>query len=185
MPGPRWIAVAQGRSDAGEPVDPVELARRNGAATVVAGSYYLATDTLVVRASLVDAGSGTVLQTVPPVHASADDAVPALEQLRQHVTAALAGVLDARFTSFTAGPAAPRSFAAYQAFIAGQTAYWQGRPAAEVRSLFQRAVAQDSTFLTGKVWLAFVGANGAGCSLTDSVALALESHRADLTAFDA
>ncbi|HEU5040438.1 MAG TPA: hypothetical protein VFT84_06440 [Gemmatimonadales bacterium] len=175
---------AGGRSDAGEPVDPVVLARRNGAGTVVAGSYYLATDTLVVRASLVDAASGTVLQTVPPVHTSAGEAVQALEQLRQHVTAALAGVLDVRFSSFTARPTAPRSFEAYQAFIAGQTAYWRGQPATEVRPLFERAVAEDSTFLTARVWLAFVGANGAGCSLTDSVAAALAPRRSALTPFD-
>ncbi|HUF36227.1 MAG TPA: hypothetical protein VMN37_09765 [Gemmatimonadales bacterium] len=36
---------AGGRSEAGEPTDPVVLARRNGAGTVVSGSYYLATDT--------------------------------------------------------------------------------------------------------------------------------------------
>lgn len=174
----------QGRGDGGEPVDPVILARRNGAGTVVSGSYYLATDTLVVRASLVDAASGTVLQTVPPVHASAGDAVQALEQLRQHVTTALAGALDVRFASFTTRPAAPRNFAAYRAFLAGQTAYWQGRPAAEARDRFQRAVVEDSTFLTARVWLAFIGANGAGCWLTDSVAAALAPRRAELSPFD-
>ncbi len=175
---------AQGRGEAGEPVDPVLLARRNGAGTVVSGSYYLATDTLVVRATLVDAASGTVLQTVPPVHAPAGEAVRALDQLRQHVTTALAGVLDVRYASFTSRPSPPRSFSAYQAFIAGQTAYWQGRPAPEVRVLFQRAAAEDTTFLTAAVWLAFTGANGAGCGLTDSVAKALVDRRAALSPFD-
>jgi tetratricopeptide (TPR) repeat protein/TolB-like protein len=175
---------AQGRSETGDPVDPVALARRNGAGTVVSGSYYLATDTLVVRASLVDAATGTVLQTIPPVHAPAGDAVRALDLLRQHVTASLAGVLDVRFASFTSRPAAPRSYSAYQAFVAGQAAYWQGRPAAEVRALFQRAAEEDSTFITAPVWLAFVGANGAGCALTDSIATALEGRRAALGSFD-
>ena len=175
---------AGGRNETGDPVDPVLLARRNGAGTVVSGSYYLATDTLVVRASLVDARTGTVLQTIPPVHASAADAVRALDQLRQHVTAALAGVLDVRFTAFTSRPAAPRTFAAYQAFVAGQAAYWQGRPAPEVRALFQRAAEQDSGFTTAPVWLAFVGANGAGCALTDSIAAALDGRRGALGTFD-
>src|SRR5512145_801955 len=53
----------EGRSAAGVPTDPHELARRNGAGTVVAGSYYVATDTLVVRATVEDAVGGTVLQT--------------------------------------------------------------------------------------------------------------------------
>jgi TolB-like protein len=175
---------AQGTGRAGEPVDPVLLARRNGAGTVVSGSYYLATDTLVVRATLVDAGSGTVLQTVPPVHAPASDAVRALDQLRQHVTTALAGVLDVRFSSLTSRPSPPRSFSAYQAFIAGQTAYWQGRPMPEVRAHFQKAAAEDTTFLTAAVWLAFAGANGAGCGLTDSIAKALVDRRAALAPFD-
>ncbi len=175
---------AQGRGAAGEPVDPVILARRNGAGTVVSGSYYLATDTLVIRATLVDAASGTVLQTVPPVHAPAHDAVRALDQLRQQVTTALAGVLDVRYASVTSRPTPPRSFAAYQAFIAGQTAYWQGRPMPQVRASFQKAAAEDPSFLTAAVWLAFAGANGAGCALTDSVAKALVDRRSDLTPFD-
>jgi TolB-like protein len=175
---------AQGLGASGEPVDPVLLARRNGAGTVVSGSYYLATDTLVIRASLVDVASGTVLQTVPPVHAPARDAVRALDQLRQHVTTALAGVLDVRFASLTSRPSPPRSFSAYQAFIAGQTAYWQGKPMPEVRALFHMAATEDTTFLTAAVWLAFAGANGAGCGLTDSVAKALVNRRPDLTPFD-
>lgn len=175
---------AGGRNEGGQPTDPVILARRNGAGTVVSGSYYLATDTLVVRATLVDAESGTVLQTVPPVHTPAGDAVRALEQLRQHVTTALAGVLDARYTSFTSRPSPPRSFTAYQAFITGQTAYWQGRPAPEVRQHFQRAAVEDSTFLTAAVWLAFIGANGAGCGLTDSIATSLADRRSALAPFD-
>jgi tetratricopeptide (TPR) repeat protein/TolB-like protein len=174
----------QGRSAAGAPTDPYELARRNGAGTVVAGSYYLATDTLVIRATVEDAVSGTVLQTVPPVHVPADAAVRALDQLREHVLVALAGVFDVRYSPFTARPSAPGSFAAYQAFVAGQAAYWQGRPAPEVRTFFERAVAEDSTFHVSEVWLAFVGANGGGCGLTDSVAAAMEHRRLTLPTFD-
>jgi tetratricopeptide (TPR) repeat protein/TolB-like protein len=174
----------QGRSAEGAPTDPYELARQNGAGTVVAGSYYLATDTLVVRATVEDAVNGTVLQTVPPVHVPANAAVRALDQLREHVVVAIAGVFDVRYTPFTARPSAPSSFSAYQSFVAGQTAYWQGRPASEVRTLFERAIAEDSTFHASKVWLAFVGANGAGCRLTDSVAAAMEPRRPSLPAFD-
>jgi hypothetical protein len=130
--------------------------------TVVSGSYYLATDTLVVRATLVDVASGMVLQTVPPVHASASDAVRALDQLRQHVTTALAAVLDVRYSSLTSRLSPPRSFSAYQAFIAGRMAYWQGKPMPEVRAHFQKAAVEDTTFLTAAVWLAFAGANGRG-----------------------
>ena len=174
----------QGRTAGGAPTDPYELARRNGAGTVVAGSYYLATDTLVVRATVEDALTGTVLQTVPPVHAPADAAVRALDRLREHVAIALAGAFDVRYRPFTARPSAPRSFTAYQSFVAGQAAYWEGRPMADSRALFERAVAEDSTFSASEVWLAFLGANGAGCGLTDSVAAAMAPRRPTLAAFD-
>jgi tetratricopeptide (TPR) repeat protein/TolB-like protein len=174
----------QGRSSEGEPTDPSDLARRNGAGTVVSGSYYLATDTLVIRATVEDAIGGTVLQTVPPVHVPAKEAVRALDQLREHVLVALGGVFDVRYSPFTARPSAPRSFQAYQAFVAGQEAYWRGRPPDEVRALFEQAVTEDSSFLASQVWLAFVGANLAGCPLTDSVTAALAPRRAELTTFD-
>jgi TolB-like protein len=174
----------QGRSSQGTPTEPYQLARTNGAGTVVAGSYYLATDTLVIRATVEDVLTGSVLQTVPPVHAPAGGAVQALDRLREHVSAAVAGVFDARYQPFTARLTPPRSFAAYRAFVDGQHAYWQGRPPPEVRVLFQQAVAEDSAFLAPQVWLAFLGANGAGCGLTDSIAAGLAGRRDALTAFD-
>jgi TolB-like protein/tetratricopeptide (TPR) repeat protein len=174
----------EGRSAEGVPTEPYELARRNGAGTVVAGSYYLATDTLVVRATVEDAVSGTVLQTVAPVHAPAAEAVQALGVLREHVMAAIAGVFDVRYGPVAAGQSAPLKFAAYQAFIDGQAAYWQGRPQAEVKAHFERAAAADTTFVGSAVGLAFIGANGAGCGLTDSVAAALAPRREQLTQFD-
>ncbi|HEU4525424.1 MAG TPA: hypothetical protein VFR62_10395 [Gemmatimonadales bacterium] len=174
----------EGRSAQGVPTDPYELARRNGAGTVVAGSYYLATDTLVVRATVEDAASGTVLQTVAPVHAPAADAVRALDVLREHVMAAIAGVFDVRYGSVSARQSAPHNFAAYRAFIDGQAAYWQGRPQSEAKAHFERAAAEDSTFVGSAVWLAFVGANGAGCALTDSIARSLAPTRDRLIAFD-
>jgi tetratricopeptide (TPR) repeat protein/TolB-like protein len=174
----------EGRSADGVPTDPHDLARRNGAGTVVAGSYYLATDTLVVRATVEDAVSGTVLQTVAPVHAPAAEAVQALGALREHVMAAIAGVFDVRYGSVAPHQSAPLNFAAYRAFIDGQAAYWHGRPQAEVKGHFERAVAEDTTLVGSAVWLAFIGANGAGCGLTDSVATALAPARDQLPPFD-
>ncbi|MGH7535573.1 MAG: hypothetical protein ACREMG_08300, partial [Gemmatimonadales bacterium] len=98
--------------------------------------------------------------------------------------AAIASALDVRYTTFSARPSAPASFAAYQAFVAGQNAYWLGRPATEAGALFAWAASQDTTFLTAAVWLAFVGANGAACPLADSVNAALMSKRVALTPFD-
>jgi TolB-like protein len=149
----------QGRSPEGQPTDPYELARRNGAGTVVSGSYYLATDTLVVRATVEDAVAGTVLQTVPPVHVPATAAVRALDEVKERVLVALGGVFDVRYAGLTARASAPESFQAYQQFLAGQEAYWLGHPPQEVRGHFARAAAEDSSFTAPAVWLAFIGAN--------------------------
>jgi tetratricopeptide (TPR) repeat protein len=174
----------EGRTASGQPTDPLELARRNGAGSVVAGSYYVSEDTLAVRSTVIDGTTGEVLQTVNPVRVGRNESVKALELLQQQVMTAVAGALDVEFRPFTAQPSAPPPYAAYQAFVAGQTAYWQGRPAAEARDFFQYAAASDSTFLTAAVWLAFVGANGAGCALTDSVTQALAGRTAAINRFD-
>ena len=174
----------EGRTPSGQPTDPLELARRNGAGSVVAGSYYVSEDTLAVRSTVIDGTTGEVLQTVTPVRVGRSESVKALELLQQRVMTAVAGALDVEFRPFTAQPSAPPPYAAYQAFVAGQAAYWQGRPAGEARDFFQYAAVSDSTFLTAAVWLAFVGANGAGCALTDSVTRALSGRTAALNRFD-
>ena len=87
----------EGRSAQGVPTDPHQLARRNGAGTVVAGSYYLATDTLVVRATVEDAENGTVLQKVDPVHAPAAEGVRELEVLGEDVMEEIEGVLEVSY----------------------------------------------------------------------------------------
>ncbi len=174
----------QGRGASGQPTDPLELARRNGAGSAVAGSYYVADDTLVVRSSVVDVATGEILETVTPVRVPKGQSVRALELLQQYVMTAVAGALEVEFRPFTAQPTPPPPYAAYHAFVAGQAAYWQGRPATESRDFFTYAVASDSSFLTAAVWLAFVGANGAGCGLTDSVAQALASRTDALSRFD-
>ena len=180
----RGALYVEGRTASGQPTDPLELARRNGAGSVVAGSYYVSDDTLAVRSTVIDGTTGEVLQTVMPVRVGRHESVKALELLQQQVMTAVAGALDVEFRPFTAQPSAPPPFAAYQAFVAGQTAYWQGRPAGEARDFFQYAAASDSTFLTAAVWLAFVGANGAGCALTDSVTQALAGRTASINRFD-
>ncbi|MEP6688664.1 MAG: hypothetical protein ABJC36_09975 [Gemmatimonadales bacterium] len=174
----------EGRTPSGQPTEPLELARRNGAGSVVAGSYYVSGDTLAVRSTVLDVATGEVLQTVTPVRVARHESVKALNLLQQQVMTAVAGALDVEFRPFTAQPSAPPPYATYQAFVAGQAAYWQGRPAAEARDFFQYAAASDSTFLTAAVWLAFIGANGAGCALTDSVTRALAGLTSALNRFD-
>jgi hypothetical protein len=75
---------------------------------VISGSYYVDTDTIVLRASVEDAVAGTLLQTVEPVHAPASEAVQALDQLREQVVVAVAAVFDTRYSP---SPPVPRRHA--------------------------------------------------------------------------
>ena len=158
----------QGRQAGGPPTGPLELARSNGAGSAVAGSYYLADDTLVIRSAVLDVGTGEILQTVAPVRVQQNQSLEALELLQQYVMTAVAGALDVELRPFSAQRDPPK-YDAYQAFVAAQTSYWHGRDARETRNYFQYAAEHDSSFRTAAVWLAFIGANGAGCDLTDSV----------------
>ena len=176
--------LVQGRLPNGELTEPRQLAKQNGAGIVVWGNYYRDADRLVVQTSVIDVTAGKVLQSLPPIHAPPIAPEKALEALQAQVMGAMAAVLDPRFTAWTSKSPRPPNFRAYESYIAGQSAYWSGRPAGESRRYFAEAVQQDSTFLTAAVWLAFVGANGAGCGLTDSVVAALAGQRAALTRFD-
>jgi TolB-like protein len=111
----------QGRTANGQLTDPLALARQNGASSVVAGSYYLSGDTLAVRSTVIDAATGEVHHTVTPVLVARSESVKALELLQQQVVPAVTGALDVEFRPFSAQPSTPPTYAAYQAFVAGQS----------------------------------------------------------------
>ena len=176
--------LVQSHNPSGDRTEPREIGRQNGAGIVVWGNYYRLADSVVVQTSLLDVATGNVLQSLDPIRAPPESPEQALEMLQQQVMGAMATILDPRFKSWTTTATSPPRFEAYKEYVAGQLAYWQGRPAAEVRPRFQKAISEDSTFLTAQVWLAFLGANGAGCDLTDSVATALVGRQAELIPFD-
>jgi TolB-like protein len=106
----------EGRTASGQPTDPLALARRNGAGSVVAGSYYVSEDTLAVRSTVIDGTTGEVLETVTPVRVGRNESVKALELLQQQVMTAVAGTaaeLRAHGDSTGARQAAERAVAWY------------------------------------------------------------------------
>jgi TolB-like protein len=113
------VLYVQGRQAGGQPTGALELARSNGAGSVVAGSYYLADDTLVIRSVVLDVGTGEVSQTVAPVRVQQDQSLHALELLQQYVMTAAAGALDIELRPFSAQRDPPK-YDAYQAFVAAQ-----------------------------------------------------------------
>jgi tetratricopeptide (TPR) repeat protein len=181
------VLYVQGRAATGEPAEPRALARRNGAGIVVTGSYDQSGDSLVFLASIVDVGSGRVLQALEPVRGPLARRELALEALRQRVTVGLAGLLDPRLSELTTATPEPPNYAAYQAFVAGQNALWSGDWWEDAAAQFRQAVKLDSTFLTAAVWVemaAWGGGGPPGCAVADSVGHALQPHRDRLTLLD-
>ena len=181
------VLYVQGRAATGEPSEPRALARRNGAGIVVAGSYDQFGDSLVFQAAIVDVGSGRVVQALEPVRGPVARREMALDALRQRVTVGLAGLLDPRLSDLTTPSPEPPSFPSYQAFVAGQSAYWGGSENEEALLQLRRAVRLDSTFLTAAVWVALVAADTpepTGCAVADSVGRVLLPHRDRLTLLD-
>jgi len=179
------VLYVQGLAATGEPTEPRALARRNGAGIVIAGSYDQSGDSLVFQAAIIDVGSGRVLQMLEPVRGPLARRAQGLEALRQRVTVGLAGLIDPRLSAIATPSPEPPTFAAYQAFVAGQGAFFRWS-VGDALADFRRAARLDSTFLTAAVWVAWAASNGAptGCSVVDSVGRALAPHRDQLTLID-
>jgi tetratricopeptide (TPR) repeat protein len=179
------VLYVQGLAATGGPAEPRALARRNGAGIVVAGSYDQSGDSLVFQASIIDVPSGRLLQALEPVRGPLARRELALDALRQRVTVGLAGLLDPRLSGITTPGPEPPNYAAYQAFVAGQSAGWSGN-GEEAMAYFRQAARLDSTFLTAAVWIALTAGDygQTGCPVADSVGRALLPHRDRLTLVD-
>jgi tetratricopeptide (TPR) repeat protein len=122
------------------------LAEETGAGLVVSGLFFLAGDSLQVRATITDARRREALP-LEPVGARVDDVIPAVEMLGQRTLAALAQVLETRLprdVRFRERPSL--NYEAYLARVAG----WEAEARHDVEEAFlhyDRALALDSTDL--------------------------------------
>ena len=158
----------QGRTASGEPTDARSLARRNGAALVVAGSYYKQADNLFFSTSIIDVARGPVLRVLDPIGAQASDPIEGIDELAQRVAAALAAIKERRAGPLTAAQPQPPRYAAYQEFVAAVDTYWRGR-FVEAMPGFRRAIELDSLFLSARVGLALAAVGVSQCELVDSI----------------
>ena len=167
------VVFVQGSSPRGTAVDPVALAHKTGAAFVVVGSYYRASDSVLFQASLIDAGVGKIVRVIGPIVMGQGTAVGALDELRSRVMTALASVIDLHgWESIGRGGEIP-PFEAYQAYVEGWDAYWHGNgPRAE--TLFLDASRRDPAFIDAGVAAAMVASNYNACSVIDSLAHAFD-----------
>lgn len=177
---PRAVFV-QGRS-AGANADPIAMARRTGAGTVVSGNYYLSSDTLLFQASVVDVRSGRIVRAVGPVVSNVHTPIAALDELRSRVLSAIASAVDTHATQDLDHTELP-PFDAYRDYIDGWDAFWHGdNPRAE--ALFLRASSRDSAFTPAPIAAAMVAANSNDCPLVDSLSRVLEARSQSLARRD-
>ncbi len=155
----------------------LELARRNGAGLAVAGRFYRERDSLVFTAALLDVKSGRVLHSLDPVRSAPNEALPAVEELRQRLAAALVAHVDPLATARLRGPIGrPPTHDAYREFVLAHEHYWSGRMDEGVAG-FRRAAALDTTFLAAAAWLIVSSVSVDRCDVADSVMRAVERRR--------
>ena len=161
----------RGRSNTGAVVDPIEMARQNGAAVVVAGGFYYRNakrDSITFSLQVINVASGRVERALEPVSAATGEPVAALDEMRQRISSALGTLLDSRTPILNTPLLQPPKFDAYTEFLAGQEAYWKGDWEASL-PYFRRAVSRDSTFYTAAAYVSIAAVGTGRCAVVDSI----------------
>ena len=167
---PRAVFV-QGRSPGGA-VNPIDLAHHTGATLVVSGSYDRAGDSLLLQATVMDAGTGRIVRGVGPIAAPAASPVAAIDALRSRVMTALASVVDVRATQDLGRTDELPAYDAYQSYVDGWDAFWHG-DGKGAEALFLRAAHRDTAFTAAGIAAATAASNSLDCPLVDSLDRAL------------
>ncbi|MEO7999475.1 MAG: hypothetical protein ABI852_18635, partial [Gemmatimonadaceae bacterium] len=169
----------RGRTQSGDVVDPLEMARANGASVVVSGSYYFKNanrDSITFSTQVVDVLSGRVERALEPVSAAANAPIAALDELRQRVSSALGTLLDPRMPILNTPLLLPPKLDAYSEFLTGQEVYWQGDWEKSL-PYFRRAATLDSMFFTAAAFVSIAAVGTGRCEVVDSIAQEFSKRR--------
>jgi DNA-binding SARP family transcriptional activator/tetratricopeptide (TPR) repeat protein len=156
-----------------------------GAGTLITGSYYRQGDSLYFQATVIDRIAKKILASPGPLGAPDTQPLPAIEQLRQRVAAALAIHLDPQLKELSA-LSKPPTYESYRHYVEGNRLAMLG----EYRRALGRyaeATAEDSTFHAPLVFQALVHfdlgltGNPEGYQIADSLAKELNAYRDQLT----
>ncbi|MEO6712249.1 MAG: BTAD domain-containing putative transcriptional regulator, partial [Mycobacteriales bacterium] len=132
----------------------VALARANGARFVVTSTYDIDAESVLLRAQIVDAETGSLAFPIESVHGVRSAPEPAIEVLRSRVMAVLAARLDPKLDRWSYAAAMPRTYESYRELRLGIDSF-VGDDFEEATSHFQAAAALDTTSATPLVWAAF------------------------------
>jgi DNA-binding SARP family transcriptional activator len=156
-----------------------------GAGTLITGSYYRQGDSLYFQATVIDQVAKRVLVSPGPLGASATQPLPAIEQLRQRVAAALANHLDPQLKELS-GLSKPPTYESYRHYVEGNRLALLGEYRRALRH-YTEATVQDSSFRAPLVFTALVHfdlgltGNPEEYGIADSLAKELNAYRDRLT----
>jgi tetratricopeptide (TPR) repeat protein/TolB-like protein len=123
----------------------VHMARPTGAAYVLAGSYRVQGDSLVVRAALSSGRDGRMVRTLQTVSTTRTRPGDALAALARAAVVGVAVELDPRVRTDPMVPALPPNWDAYQAYARAKE-HFLARRYDEAVTSFNEAYARDSSF---------------------------------------
>ena len=143
------------------------LGEETGARVVVAGSYYREGDSILFRARVVDAETGTIRTALDPVSALASSPSVGITALRAKLVAVLRAASDEDATDLS-GLSPPPSLEAYRAFQQGYQAYLRVDADSAIFLPMRRAMALDSSYGAAAVTLAYFASDRHYYALADS-----------------
>lgn len=149
------------------------------AGTVVTGSIYLRRDSLHFHGQLIDAGSGRLVSSLPPVVVPTDSSESGIGQLRDRVMGAVAAMRDARVAALPEFTSSPPTFPAYQAFDLGFE-HFLGQRYREALGAFREAFTRDTTFTLALLLGARAAWNSANYAVAESLVTRARAQSRDL-----
>lgn len=162
---------------------PTALAREVGARTVVSGSYYLADGQVGFRLDVIDAGSGELVASLPPVVAPRDSLELAMRMARERLMGFVAVQHDERAAALPGLITHPPTFAGYQSFDRGLGLYNQQQYASAATE-FREAWDADTTFPVPLIYAAMAFWNTSELQRVDTLLTIATRFRQQLSAHD-
>ncbi|MEP6781274.1 MAG: BTAD domain-containing putative transcriptional regulator [Gemmatimonadaceae bacterium] len=163
--------------------DPIAMARKTGANIAVSGSYYLAHDSLIFEAAVIDVKSGQILRAIGPVETSVASPVAALDVLRSRVMTALASAVALHVSLAPDAHDETPAYEAYELYVEGWDAFWHG-DGKRSEQAFLDAARRDTLFSAAVVAAAMAASNYKDCRVIDSIASSLRSRTRALRKID-
>jgi tetratricopeptide (TPR) repeat protein/predicted Ser/Thr protein kinase len=158
----------------------MSLAETSGAALIISGAYYLASDSLRFQASLTDAQKGKVVVTIPAIGGHRGNPIGAIERLRQRAMGAVAFYVEPGLVKGEV--VSPPTYDAYREYSFGVRLFGSDYPAAIEH--FERAAALDTTFTAPWLYIYFCHANRGEYARADSLVRSLNGRRERLSPYE-